>query len=389
MSRGFSGVLRGTRPLDGVLAGALGVLGAGLMVENVRFPQAQVASALADGSLLHPMTSHSWLMVPVFVLASVPVLWWRRNLVAVVAAALTVVVVHDLAFGWETRCGAGLPLAFVLVYLGAVSSERTRALVVLGLGTLLMVAVLVVDATTGLAPSVLALPILLILFFIGRAVRQRTAMSAELRVRTAELQSLRDERAALEVVGDRARLAQDLDGFLQQRLAQLTTAAESGADLDPTRARALFATIEADSRATLEGMRDLVGLLRGGDVALAPAPTVAHLEAMLARHAQADSRLTVAGDPRSLPASVELSAYRIVEHLVDVLSDAPGSPIEVDLHFDQAALGISVRGRVDRLADVRAAVARARERATFLGGSLDVRLARGQAHAVAQLPVLG
>ena len=136
-------------------------------------------------------------------------------------------------------------------------------------------------------------------------------------------------------------------------------------------------------------MREIVGVLRGGDVALAPAPTVAHLDALLARHTRASARLSVTGDPRSLPATVELSAYRIVEHLVDVLADQADAHIEVSVHFDDEALEIHVRGPVDRSADVKAAVARARERATLLGGSLDVKVSRGRASAVAQLPVLG
>ncbi len=168
-----------------------------------------------------------------------------------------------------------------------------------------------------------------------------------------------------------------------------TTAAESGKDLDPEAAKALFESIETDSRATLDGMRDIVGLLRGGDIALVPAPTVAHLDALLARQISADARLTVSGDPRSLPATVELSAYRIVEHLVNVLADQADSRIEVGVRFDEGALEIRVNGPVDRSADLKAAVARARERAKFLGGSLDVRVSRGHANAVAQLPVPG
>ena len=136
-------------------------------------------------------------------------------------------------------------------------------------------------------------------------------------------------------------------------------------------------------------MREIVGLLRGGDVALAPAPTVAHLDALLARHVRADARLSVAGDPRSLPATVELSAYRVVEHLVDILADQPDSRIDVDVRFADEALEIRVSGPVDRSADVRAAVARARERAKFLGGSLEMKVSRGRASAVAQLPVPG
>jgi len=389
MSEGTSGVFRGIRPVDWVLACGLTALGTVLMVENVVISNAEVTRAIADGTMVHEMTSHSWAMVPVFALATVPVLWWRRGIVAVTGIALVVMVFHDLLFGWVTRCGAGLPLAFVLGYLGAVALERRQAWVNLALATLLSAAVLVVDATTGFEPIVLAVPILLIVFVVGRAVRHRNAMSAELRARTVELRALRDERVSLELADDRARLSRELDGLLQERLGQLTTAAESGKDLDPERAKALFESIESDSRATLDGMRDIVGLLRGGDIALAPAPTVAHLDALLARHISADARLTVSGDPRSLPATVELSAYRIVEHLVNVLADQTDSRIEVGVRFDEDALEIRVNGPVDRSADLKAAVARARERATFLGGSLDVRVSRGRANAVAQLPVPG
>jgi hypothetical protein len=387
MSEGNSGVFRGIRPVDWMLAGLLTALGLFLMVEDVLVRDADVTPQVARGAMVHEMSSHSWAMIPVFALATIPVLWWRRGVIVVTGIALVVMVAHDLLFGWVTRCGAGLPLAFVLAYLGAVALERKQASIVLVLTTLLTAAVLVVDATTGFEPIVLALPIVLIVFGIGRAVRHRTAMSMELEARTAELQQLRDERVALELAGDRVRLSRELDGLLQERLGQLTTAAESGQHLDAGSARALFESIENDSRATLDGMREIVGLLRGGDVALAPAPTVAHLDALLARHTRADSRLTVAGDPRSLPATVELSAYRIVEHLVNVLSDQPDSRIEVGVRFDHDALELRVSGPVARSADVKAAVARARERATFLGGSLDMKVSRGHASAVAQLPV--
>ncbi len=389
MGESSNGIIEGLRPVDWVLAGLLTALGAGMMAANVVIPDAEVAANISAGSMVHEITSHSWAIVPAFAVATVPVLWWRRNVTAVTGIAVAAMVAHDLAFGWVTRCGAGLPLAFTLAYLGAASLEHRRSWIALGLATMLTAAVLVRDATTGFGVIVLTLPILLIVFAIGRAVRHRTAMGAELRARTAELRQLRDQRVSLELASDRVRLSRELDSLLQERLVQLTAAAESGKDLDPEGARALFESIESQSRETLEEMRELVGLLRGGDVALAPAPSVAHLDALLARHMGADSRLTVTGHPRGLPGRVELSAYRIVEHLVNVLVDQPDSPIEVGVRFEDDALKIRVHGPVDRSADFKAAVVRAEERATFLGGSLEVKVSRGHANALAQLPVLG
>jgi hypothetical protein len=107
------------------------------------------------------------------------------------------------------------------------------------------------------------------------------------------------------------------------------------------------------------------------------------------RHTRSDSRLTVEGDPRALPATVELSAYRIVEHLVAALVDRPDAPVEVSVRFDDDAVEIAVRGTVAKAGDLKVAATRAKERARLLGGSLEVKVSRGRASAVALLPVTG
>jgi glucose-6-phosphate-specific signal transduction histidine kinase len=122
-------------------------------------------------------------------------------------------------------------------------------------------------------------------------------------------------------------------------------------------------------------------------VALAPAPTVAHLDTLLARLRTVHSRLVVTGDPRALPATVELSAYRIVEHLITALADQADAPIEVTVRVDADALEIRVNGQVGRSSELKAAVARAKERAKLLGGSVEVKVVKGRVGAVAQLPV--
>jgi signal transduction histidine kinase len=295
-------------------------------------------------------------------------------------------VLHDALFGWVTRCGAALPLVFVLTFLGALTYERGKAWLTAGLTAALTVAVSVRDSTTGFSVVALVVPVLLVVFGIGRAARHRTVLVRRLRQRDAELRQLRDDRAALTVADDRARLSQELDGLLQRRLDELTTAAESADGLTPAQARVVLQDIETGSRQTLDDMREIIGLLRGGDVTLAPTPTVAHLDALLARRPAGNTRLTVTGDPRSLPASVELSAYRIVEHLIAALADN-GTPIDVAVRFADRALEIRVSGPVGTGADVKAAAARARERARLLGGSVDLKVTRGRAGAVAQLPV--
>ena len=57
------------------------------------------------------------------------------------------------------------------------------------------------------------------------------------------------------------------------------------------------------------------------------------------------------------------------------------------VRFDADAVEIRVHGPVDKAADLKAAAARARERAKLLGGSVELKVTRGEADAVAQLPV--
>lgn len=385
----MSGAFRGIKAGDYVLAGVLTALGLVLMVLDVRVTDAQVARAVAGGSMVHAMSSHSPWMIPVFAGATASALWWRRGVLVVTGAAIVVMILHDVLFGWVTRCGAGLPLAFALAFLGALTYERAKAWIAAALGALLAFTVVVVDATTGPGVIVVAVPVILIIFGIGRAARHRAALKQELKARDAELRRLRDERAALAITDDRARLSGQLDGLLAERLAQLTTAAESAGGLAPERAKARLESIETDSRRTLDDMREIVGLLRGDDAALAPAPTVAHLHALLAQHQPAHTRLTVTGNPRSLPASVELSAYRIVEHLIAALAGHPDAPIAVAVRFEETMLEIRVTGPVSKRAEVKEVIARARERVRLLGGTLEVKIAQGRAGAVARLPVLG
>ena len=86
-----------------------------------------------------------------------------------------------------------------------------------------------------------------------------------------------------------------------------------------------------------------------------------------------------------LPAGVELSAYRIVEHLLGALDDAPG--VEVGVRFGEDALEIRVAGPAGRRGDVGAALGRARERAQLHRGTLDAHTRGGRAEAIALLPV--
>ena len=145
--------------------------------------------------------------------------------------------------------------------------------------------------------------------------------------------------------------------------------------------------IEHGGREILRQMRAVVGVLYE-DGPAEPQPSLARLSDLLSRATTADARLTVQGSPRTLPAGLELSGYRIVEHLLLALEDAPGAAVEVNLRFRPDALELHVSGPPARHTDLGAVLAAARERAALHGGTVDVRADERLCHATARLPLI-
>jgi signal transduction histidine kinase len=328
----------------------------------------------------------SWLAMPVFLGVTIPLLWRRAAPLQAMVAVAVALAVHIALFGSVVRCGVVFPVVGVLVFSVAARFERTTALWAFAGGLAIIVGMGAADETGFGVVSVLV-PLTIVAFALGRVAYARGRMVSELKDRTQELRAARDERARLEVATDRTRLSGELDALLARRLGELTRLADAGPAIagDGAAATATLAQIEEASRATLEEMREIVGVLRDDDAPTSPVPTLTSLRALVLRDKGDAARLTVEGSPRVLPAGVELSAYRIVEHLLSALDDAPG--VEVGVRFGDDALEIRVAGPAGRRGDVGAALGRARERAQLHRGTLDARTRGGRAEAVALLPV--
>ena len=223
----------------------------------------------------------------------------------------------------------------------------------------------------------------------ARSPMPAAAWWASCKDRTQELRAARDERARLEVATDRTRLSGELDALLQRRLGRAGPAGRCG-----PRARRRRRRRHGDARADRGGQprhagRDARDRRRPARRRRRPDLAGAHADALAALLVLRDkgdaARLVVEGSPRVLPAGVELSAYRIVEHLLSALDDAPG--VEVGVRFGEDALEIRVAGPAGRRGDVGAALGRARERAQLHRGSLDAHTRGGRAEAIALLPV--
>jgi signal transduction histidine kinase len=331
----------------------------------------------------------SWWAVPLFALIAAPLLWRRVSPLLAAGAAAALAGLHVALFtDTVIRCGVLIPLCFVLAF--AVGARLDLRQGLLGLGSALLVGLFgcAFDAPTGadVWAMTFVAPVAVAIWVVGRIVRSRGRMVTELERRTGELRAARDERARLEVADDRARLSAELDDLLQRRLGVLAELAAGGDAADPEAAAATLARIEAESRSTLEEMRSMVGVLRddAGDAGIASQPALTQLDGLLVRAKGAGARLTVDGNPRALPAGVELSAYRVVEHLLEAVQDAPG--VEVGVRFADDALELRVTGPLRRRG--AAAIERARERAQLDHGRLEATTADGRAEALVSLPIL-
>jgi hypothetical protein len=364
-------------------------------------PIVDVAAAAVLSAFAVAMTSgllHSSYRSPNFgiaaavgVLAMTAPVAWRRPMPLAMAGVLAAgAVLHGLIFGPMVHCGAALPAVFLVAFSAGAHLDRARSAAAAALCAVNVAAQCVYDPRLGPRTMVLMLPVLAGFYAAGRLVLARTQTVGLLRQRAAELRRQRDRTARLAVEADRTRVTGDLAAALRGRLDEIAVAAAAGRDAlgaDSAAGQRALQAIEHGGRAILHQMRAVVGTLHD-DGPAEPQPSLARLSDLLSRATTAGARLTVQGSLRTLPAGLELSGYRIVEHLLLALEDAPGAAVEVSLRFGSDALEIRVFGPPGREADLAAVLASARERAALHGGTVDMRADDRLCLATARLPLV-
>jgi len=242
-------------------------------------------------------------------------------------------------------------------------------------------------------------------------------------VTVAEAARLRQERAAAasaareldarrQASEERLQMARDLHDVIGHNISLINIQAGVGLDLmdaQPEQARAALAAIRKVSGQALAELRAILSALRqaGEETPRSPAPGLARLPELIALSGAAGLAVTadVAGQPRTLPAAVDLAAYRIVqESLTNVARHAGTAAVTVRIGYGQRDLSIEVAddgcppggngaAGKDTIAGTGAAgtgIAGMRERAVALGGHLDAGLRPAGGFTVrARLPLDG
>ena len=340
-------------------------------------------------------TRHAGAFAGVMVLLmTLPVVWRRRAPLGVAAVLALGAVLNPLIVGDMIRCGPALPALLLCAYsVGRKPARLGRAATGLALGCLLLAATVQCFTDPHLNAGVMVplAPMIVGLYWVGGLVKSRIGLAAELEERNEQLRQQRARRVELAVQADRARIAEGLDASLNAQITEMGAAAAFGrhalADEQSERgAREAFGVIQQRGRETLTHLRHVVGTLLEPDP-IEPQPSLAQLDRLLERAGPADIHLHVTGQPRVLPAGVELSVYRTLEHLLDAYADVAGSRIDVEVDFATEALGLTVRGPAPETVGLQAALAAAQARIDLHHGSLSSDCLAGRWEATAWMPV--
>jgi signal transduction histidine kinase len=245
------------------------------------------------------------------------------------------------------------------------------------------------------------------LSLLGEAVRSRRGWQSEVRERLARVEADREREARRRVEHERLRIARELHDVLAHTIAVVTVQAGVAADVlaeSPEQAKSALEAIRSASREAMAELKATVGVLRGGErdgegAPRAPSPGLGQLGGLLeaARERGLRVEAEVAGEPRPLPALVDLTAYRIVqESLTNVGRHAGAASATVTIRYEPAAVVVEVdddgRGPAAAAVDQQPGygLAGMAERSAALGGSLEAGPRPGGGFRVtARLPLAG
>ncbi|MCM0676405.1 histidine kinase [Micromonospora phytophila] len=233
------------------------------------------------------------------------------------------------------------------------------------------------------------------------AVATAWTVGNSVRARRRYADALRSHAAVEAVTAERLRIARELHDLVAHSIGVIAIQAGVGArviDTQPVQARNALATIEATSRDTLAGLRRTLGALRRPEsesAPLDPLPGLDDLDRLVAAGADAGVRVEVRrrGQPRPVPADVDLAAYRIVqEALTNVVRHAGTHACQVTVEHrpDEVAVEVVDDGRGGPVGGAGHGIVGMRERVALLGGQFRAGpRPEGGFRVAARLPVPG
>jgi signal transduction histidine kinase len=322
---------------------------------------------------------------PLTALAAIAIsssLVWRRRRTPVAILVLVAGAVLAMALDTFLFDSPNSPFALVLLLSYTVGRYETGARM---WGQLILVALTVIIAILASGGTGGANLIWIALFLggpalAGRALRNRALFQREMRDKADRLEAERELRAERAVEEERASIAAELQAIVANGVSAMVVQAEAVPRLlhsgEQAQAARSLAVIEETGRDALAEMRRLLGVLRRVEdgPALAPQPTLARADALLARARAAGlhTGLHIEGAPLALSPGIDLAAYRVLEEGLSSALRAPGaSQADVSIVYGENAVLVKVRDDRDGAQDIGAVdLGGLRDRVGLYGGVL-------------------
>ncbi|WP_422115049.1 sensor histidine kinase [Brachybacterium sp. UNK5269] len=222
------------------------------------------------------------------------------------------------------------------------------------------------------------------------------------RQRAAQAAREREQRTALAVAAERARIAREMHDVVAHSLSVIIAQADGGrfvAAQKPEQAVEVLGTIGETGRAALADMRSLLGVLREQDeTSFGPQPGPEMLPELVerVRAAGLEVSLTLEGPLEDLPPATGLSLFRLVqESLTNVLKHAgPAAHAAVRIRRTPQLLAVEIvddgQGGAAPGDGQGHGITGMRERMSVLGGSLQAGPLPGRGYRVlATVPLDG
>jgi signal transduction histidine kinase len=249
---------------------------------------------------------------------------------------------NDLNFPFF--CALGAVFAF-----GSVP-ERRKAFAGLGISIAAIIFVASQIPHKGVGDYIWPLVLFTAVWSAGYFLSMRSQQIVEASERAERLARDREAEARAAVAEERARIARELHDVVGHSVSVMTVQASAARRLlkpEQEREREALLVVEQTGREALAEMRRLVGVLRRPEEApaLAPQPSLEHVDKLVAqaREAGLPVDLRVEGDPVQLPASLDLTAYRLVqEGLTNAVKHARAEQAEVLVRYADGHVEITV-----------------------------------------------
>ncbi len=348
---------------DASVAIALAIVAELEVLGSTNFPGSDVAAAVA---------------IPAMTL---PLAWRRRAPVAAVAIVYAAYAAQAGAGGHaEQSVAVSIALLVAIYSIAAHAPNAKVALAGLVLGQAVAWTALALEGGRGAGDYVFSLLLGGGAWLGGYAVRSGRLVAARLERRAERAEAMSAAERERAVAEERARIAREMHDVVAHTMSVVvvqTGAARQVLRSQPERSEGMLRSVETTSRQALAEMRRLLGLVRtdAENLGVTPQPGLAQLDELVGRAREAGLELRVEreGEARSLPAGVDLAAYRIAQEAITNAIKHGKGPANLAVRYRTKGLEIELRNVVGERSGGGAGhgLIGMRERAVLYGGTLE------------------